>query len=46
MLRCSFTYRIGKLVQLLMLEAEEKFNAGHIPDAINIPFIKLPEAYR
>ena len=23
---------------------EEKFNEGHIPDAINIPFIKLPEA--
>ena len=22
---------------------EEKFNEGHIPDAINIPFIKLPE---
>ena len=22
---------------------EEKFNEGHIPDAINIPFIKFPE---
>jgi len=22
---------------------EENFNEGHIPDAINIPFIKLPE---
>ena len=28
---------------IIDVRSEEKFNAGHIPDAINIPFIKLPE---
>ena len=29
---------------IIDVRSEEKFNAGHIPDAINIPFTKLPEA--
>jgi len=28
---------------IIDVRSEEKFNIGHIPDAINIPFIKLPE---
>ena len=29
---------------IIDVRSEENFTAGHIPDAINIPFIKLPEA--
>jgi len=28
---------------IIDVRSEEKFNIGHIPDAINIPFIKLPD---
>jgi len=29
---------------IIDVRSEEKFNTGHIPDAINIPFVKLPES--